>query len=118
MDFQTLTILIPVLGLIGLIYTFVKSSWVSKQDVGTDRMATIAANIAEGAMAFLKAEYKILAIFVVAVAILLGYQGSSTEGSSPLVALSFVIGAIFSALAGFIGMKVATKANVKNSKCG
>ena len=115
MDFQTLTILIPVLGLIGLIYTFVKSSWVSKQDVGTDRMATIAANIAEGAMAFLKAEYKILAIFVVAVAILLGIQGSSTEGSSPLVALSFVIGAIFSALAGFIGMKVATKANVRTA---
>ena len=115
MDFQILTILIPVLGLIGLIYTFVKSSWVSKQDVGTDRMATIAANIAEGAMAFLKAEYKILAIFVVAVAILLGIQGSNTEGSSPLVALSFVIGAIFSALAGFIGMKVATKANVRTA---
>ena len=115
MDFQTLTILIPVLGVIGLIYTFVKSSWVSKQDVGTDRMATIASNIAEGAMAFLKAEYRVLSVFVIAVAILLGIQGSANADSSPLVAVSFIIGAIFSALAGFIGMKVATKANVRTA---
>ena len=78
-------------------------------------MAKIAKHIADGAMAFLKAEYKVLAIFVVAVAILLGVSGNTPE-SSPLVALSFVLGAICSALAGFIGMKVATKANVRTTQ--
>ena len=111
---QTLKIIIPILGAVGLLYTLWKSSWVSKQEVGTDRMGRIAENISSGAMAFLKAEYKVLAIFVLAVAILLGISGS-TEGSSPLVALSFVLGAICSALAGFIGMKVATKANVRTT---
>ena len=82
MDFKTLTYLIPVLGVVGLLYTFVKSSWVTKQDVGTDRMGTIASHIAEGAMSFLKTEYKILAIFVIIVAILLGLQGSQVENSS------------------------------------
>jgi K(+)-stimulated pyrophosphate-energized sodium pump len=115
MDFQTFTYLIPALGIIGLLYTFVKSSWVTKQDVGTDRMGTIASHIADGAMSFLKTEYKILAIFVIIVAILLGLQGSQVENSSPLVAISFILGAICSALAGFIGMKVATKANVRTA---
>jgi K(+)-stimulated pyrophosphate-energized sodium pump len=111
---QTITFIIPVLGVIALLYTFWRSSWVSKQEVGTERMARIAKNIADGAMAFLKAEYRVLAIFVVAVAILLGFSGN-VEGSSPLVALSFILGAICSALAGFIGMRVATKANVRTT---
>ena len=111
---DTLIYLIPVLGIIGLLYTFWKSSWVSKQEVGTDRMATIAANIADGAMSFLKAEYKVLSIFVVCVAILLGVTADS-DTSSPLVAVSFILGAICSALAGFIGMRVATKANVRTT---
>jgi K(+)-stimulated pyrophosphate-energized sodium pump len=111
---QTITYLIPVLGLIALAYTFWKSSWVGRQEVGTERMGRIAENIADGAMAFLKAEYKVLAIFVVAVAILLGISGNTPE-SSPLVALSFILGAICSALAGFIGMRVATKANVRTT---
>lgn len=106
--------IIPVFGLLALLYTFWKSSWVSKQEVGGDKMARIAKNISDGAMAFLKAEYKVLSIFVIAVAILLGISGNTT-GSSPLVALSFVLGAICSALAGFIGMKVATKANVRTT---
>jgi K(+)-stimulated pyrophosphate-energized sodium pump len=111
---QNLIYLIPVFGILGLLYTVWKSSWVSKQEVGTERMARIAKAIAEGAMAFLRAEYRVLAIFVVAVAILLGFSGM-TEGSSPLIALSFVVGALSSALAGFIGMRVATKANVRTT---
>ncbi len=111
---QTLIIVIPVFGVIALLFTFWKSSWVTKQDAGNARMETIAKNISEGAMAFLKAEYRILSIFVLAVAVLLFFSGQS-EGSSPLVALSFIIGAICSALAGYIGMKVATKANVRTT---
>jgi len=105
---------IPLFGVLALLYTFWKSAWVTKQEVGTPKMATIAENIAEGAMAFLKAEYKVLSIFVLVVAILLGVTGN-TPNSSSLVALSFVLGAICSALAGFIGMKVATKANVRTT---
>ncbi|MEM9545127.1 MAG: sodium-translocating pyrophosphatase [Bacteroidota bacterium] len=111
---QNLIYVIPVFGVLALLYTFWKSGWVSKQDVGTDKMAKIADHIADGAMSFLKAEYKVLFIFVIAVAILLGISGNSAE-SSPLVALSFILGAICSALAGFIGMKVATKANVRTT---
>ncbi|MDG2221634.1 MAG: sodium-translocating pyrophosphatase [Rubripirellula sp.] len=107
---------IPLFGIAGLLYTFWRSSWVAKQPVGGEKMARIAQNITEGAMSFLKAEYSILAIFVVLVAIVLGYGGSTQgEKSSPLIALSFGLGAICSALAGFIGMKVATKANVRTT---
>jgi len=106
--------LIPAFGAVALLYTFWKSGWVSKQEVGTERMGRIADNIADGAMAFLKAEYRVLAIFVAAVAILLGVSGNTPE-SSPLIAVSFILGAICSALAGYIGMKVATKANVRTT---
>ena len=107
---------LPLFGIVALIFVFIKSGWVSKQEVGDEKMSRIAKNIAEGAMSFLKAEYKVLAIFVIAVAILLFFKGSSEAGSSGMVALSFVIGAICSALAGFIGMKVATKANVRTTQ--
>jgi K(+)-stimulated pyrophosphate-energized sodium pump len=106
---------LPVFGVLALIYVFIKSGWVSKQEVGDAKMARIAKNIADGAMSFLKAEYKILAIFVAAVAILLFFKGSNEEGSNGMVAVSFIVGAICSALAGFIGMKVATKANVRTT---
>lgn len=106
--------LIPVIGAVGLLYTFWKSSWVAKQDAGTDKMKKIAGHIAEGAMAFLRAEYRILAIFVVTVAILLAVSADN-ENSSPLVGLSFIIGALCSGLAGYIGMRVATKANVRTA---
>ena len=106
---------LPAFGVLALLFVFIKSAWVNKQDQGTDKMKRIAKNIADGAMSFLKAEYKILAIFVVAVAILLYFKGSSEEGSNGVVAVSFIIGAICSALAGFIGMKVATKANVRTT---
>ena len=110
---QNITYAVPALGVLALLYTFWKSSWVSKQDVGSDKMAFIAKNIADGAMAFLKAEYRVLAIFVVVVAVILGL--SAGADSSPFVALSFILGAICSALAGFIGMRVATKANVRTT---
>ena len=111
---QSLIFLIPVFGIFALLFTFWKSRWVANQEVGTEKMAKIAKSISDGAMAFLKAEYKVLAVFVIAVAILMGIGGTA-EGSSPLVALSFVLGAFASALAGFIGMKVATKANVRTT---
>lgn len=106
---------LPAFGVLALLFVFIKSAWVNKQDEGTDKMKRIAKNIADGAMSFLKAEYKILAVFVVAVAILLFFKGSNEEGSNGMVAVSFIIGAICSALAGFIGMKVATKANVRTT---
>ncbi len=111
----TIIYLIPVIGIIALIFTYIKSKWVDKQDAGTEKMIRIAGHTADGAMAFLKAEYRVLAFFVVIIAILLGIQGSVTEGSSPLIALSFIVGALCSGLAGFIGMKVATKANVRTA---
>ena len=111
---QTIIYIIPLFGLLALLYTFWKTGWVTRQDAGTDKMKSIANAIAEGAMAFLKAEYRVLAIFVVAVAVLLGVSGNTPE-SSPLVAASFVLGAFCSALAGFIGMRVATKANVRTT---
>ena len=98
-------------GVIAMLYAFWKTNWINKQDEGTDRMKLIGANIADGAMAFLKAEYRVLIIFVIAVALLLGFANSGKADSSPLIALSFVVGAFASALAGFLGMKVATKAN-------
>ncbi len=105
---------IPFLGILALLYTFGKSSWVAKQDPGNEKMQRISSRIAEGAMAFLKAEYSILAVFVVSVALLLGFS-ADPNNSSPLIALSFLMGAICSALAGFIGMRVATKANVRTT---
>jgi len=111
---QNIIYIIPAFGVIALAYTMWKSAWVSKQEVGTEKMGRIATNIADGAMAFLRAEYKVLAIFVAVVACLMFWSGMN-EGSSPLVALSFILGAICSALAGFIGMKVATKANVRTT---
>ena len=113
---NTIIYLVPAFGVLALLYTLWKSSWVGNQEVGSERMARIAANIAEGAMAFLKAEYRVLSIFVVCVAILLGISGNAQgEASSPLIAVSFIIGAICSAGAGFIGMRVATKANVRTT---
>lgn len=112
---QSLAYLIPAIGILGLLFTAWKSAWVSRQDPGTERMRRIADSIAEGAMAFLRAEYRVLSIFVLIVAGLLAWSGSSSAESSPLVALSFVLGALCSALAGYIGMRVATKANVRTT---
>jgi K(+)-stimulated pyrophosphate-energized sodium pump len=107
---------LPVFGIIGLLYVLYRSLWIVKQDEGTEKMAKIAKNIADGALAFLKAEYKILAIFVLAITILLIFKGATTSTSNSLVALSFIVGAFCSALAGFMGMKVATHANVRTTQ--
>jgi K(+)-stimulated pyrophosphate-energized sodium pump len=105
-------------GVLALGFAFWRSQWISRQDPGTEKMQKIGAYIADGAMAFLRAEYKALAIFVVAVAALLAFQGSrqaATGESSAYVALSFVVGALCSALAGYLGMRVATKANYRTA---
>ena len=112
---NTLIYIIPLAGVLALLYTFWRSSWVSKQEIGDEKMGRIAQNIADGAMSFLKAEYRVLAIFVTAVAILLAIKGSAEASSNFWVAISFIVGAICSALAGFIGMRVATKANVRTT---
>jgi K(+)-stimulated pyrophosphate-energized sodium pump len=108
--------LVPVMGAIGLLYTFVKFNWVAKQDAGTDRMKEISNYIAEGAMAFLRAEWKILGYFVVVVGLLLAVMAFSNPHSHWSIALAFILGAVFSATAGYIGMRVATKANVRTAQ--
>lgn len=112
---QTLFYLVPVLGIIGLLYTFIKFKWVSDQEAGSDQMVQISRYIAEGAMAFLKAEWKVLSYFVVVVALLLGIMAQTNPASNWLIAVAFVIGAVSSAAAGYVGMKVATKANVRTA---
>jgi len=107
--------LVPVLGALGLLYTFFKYSWVSKQDPGNERMQEISKHIAEGAMAFLKAEWKILSYFVIIAAILLALMGSTNPHSHWAIAIAFIIGAVLSATAGYIGMRSATKANVRTA---
>ncbi len=102
-------------GLAALLFAFWKSSWVNSQDPGTEKMQKIGGHIADGAMAFLKAEYKTLGIFVVVVAVLLGGANATNPQSSWIVALSFIVGAVCSALAGYIGMKVATQANFRTT---
>ncbi len=107
---------VPAMGIVGLLYTLLKFNWVSKQDAGNERMKEISTYIAEGAMAFLKAEWKILGYFVVIVALLLGFMATKNAESHWSIAISFIIGAVFSATAGYIGMKVATKANVRTAQ--
>lgn len=107
---------LPLFGVVALVFVFFKNIWVTKQDGGNEKMSRIAKNISDGAMSFLKAEYKILSIFVIAVAILLYFKGTYEDGSNGMVAVSFIVGAICSGLAGFIGMKVATKANVRTTQ--
>jgi K(+)-stimulated pyrophosphate-energized sodium pump len=108
--------LVPVMGIIGLLYTLVKFNWVAKQDAGTDRMKEISNYIAEGAMAFLKAEWKVLGYFVVIVAILLAVMAQANPHSHWSIAFAFILGAVLSATAGYIGMKAATKANVRTAQ--
>ncbi len=108
--------LVPVMGIIGLLYTLVKFNWVGRQDAGTDRMKEISNYIAEGAMAFLRAEWKVLGYFVVIVGILLAVMAQANPHSHWSIAIAFVIGAVLSATAGYIGMKAATKANVRTAQ--
>jgi len=119
---ENIVFLVPALGLVGLLVMAIKSVWVSKQDAGDENMKELAGYISAGAMAFLKAEWKILSYFVVIAAILLGWSGTIHEvngmaiHSHWLIAVAFIIGAVFSATAGYIGMRVATKANVRTTQ--
>lgn len=107
---------VPAAGVVGILFAFYLSSWIGKQDKGSDNLQKIGAYISKGAMAFLKAEYKILAIFVVIVAVLLAFANAGKADNSPLVAISFVVGAFCSGLAGFLGMRVATKSNYRTTQ--
>jgi K(+)-stimulated pyrophosphate-energized sodium pump len=111
-----LFMLVPIFGVVALLYTFFQSNWVSKQDAGNDKMKVISGHIADGAMAFLKAEYKVLTYFVIIVAVLLAVMGMSNANSHWSIGVAFAVGAVFSASAGFIGMKIATKANVRTAE--
>ena len=113
---ENLIYLVPVFGVVGLIYMAYLWGWVSKQDGGTGKMQEIASAIAEGALAFLNAEYRVLAFFVVGAGIALGIQSQLVENSSLLIVVAFVLGAVFSAVAGNIGMRIATKANVRTTQ--
>ena len=113
---DNLIYVVPALGVLGLIVMAIKSAWVTKQDAGNDRMKEIAGYVAEGAMAFLKAEYRILALYVVIAGAGLGFLSTRVETSHWLIVVAFVIGAFFSALAGFFGMRIATKANVRTTQ--
>lgn len=114
MPIQNLLYAVPACGALALIYAAVTTAWISRQDAGNDRMKRIAEQIYRGAMAFLAAEYKILALFVLLITGLLVFTADA-ETSSPFIGLSFVAGALCSALAGFFGMRVATRANVRTA---
>ncbi len=116
MDAQILMYLVPLIGVLGLVFTFVKSSWVTKQDAGNERMRYISDAIAKGAMAFLKAEYKVMAYFAIIASMFLFFLSYNNEKSHPIIVGAFLLGAFLSALAGFIGMKIATKANVRTAE--
>ncbi|TFZ67431.1 sodium-translocating pyrophosphatase [Hymenobacter sp. UV11] len=107
---------VPALGIFALFYTWLRSGWVARQDAGDEKMTTIAGYIADGAIAFLRAEYRVLALFALIASIFLGYLGFTGERSSPVIVIAFLIGAVFSATAGYIGMKIATKANVRTAQ--
>ena len=108
--------LVPGLGIVGLVAMLIKSAWVNKQNSGDANMTELAGYIANGAMSFLKAEWKVMSYFVVIAALLLAFSGTMVEHSHPIIAVAFIIGAVFSAFAGYIGMRVATKANVRTTE--
>ena len=113
---NNLIYLIPVFGLIGIVVMLIKSAWVVKQEAGDDNMKELAGYIADGAMAFLRAEWKVLSYFAIIAAIILAYSGTLVETSSWVIAISFLVGAFTSAFAGYLGMRIATKANVRTTQ--
>ncbi len=116
MDLSKFIILVPIVALLALAYAYIRARWVQRQDPGNERMKQIGKWIADGAMAFLSREYRFLAIFVAAVAVLLGVSNHFiSEDTTAIIALSFVLGAICSALAGYFGMRVATQSNIRTA---
>ncbi len=113
---NSIVYLIPAMGIVGLIVMAIKAAWVNKQDPGAENMQELSGYIAKGAMAFLKAEWKVLGYFAVITAIILGWSGTLVADSSPIIAISFLIGAFLSAFAGYLGMRIATKANVRTTQ--
>jgi K(+)-stimulated pyrophosphate-energized sodium pump len=119
---DSLMYIIPILGVVGLVFMAVKSAWVVKQDAGDEKMQDLAGKIARGAMAFLKAEWRVLTIFALIAGVLLAWSGTIHEvngvkmHSHWSIAIAFVIGAFFSAFAGWVGMSIATKANVRTAQ--
>ena len=114
---ESTIIYIPaILATIGLLFMFVKMSWVKKQDSGNEKMQSISKSIKEGALAFLAAEYKLLLIFVAIASIALFIISQLVETTSWMIVPAFIIGAIFSALAGNIGMRIATDANARTAE--
>ena len=107
---------VPAIAILGLVIMAIQGAWVRKQDAGESKMAEIAQHIHEGALAFLNAEYRILGIFVVIAGALLGFVSSIVETTEIYIVAAFVIGAVFSALAGNIGMRIATQANVRTTQ--
>ncbi len=108
--------IVPILALVGILTMIVKSRWVNKQDAGDKKMQDLANHIREGALAFLSAEYRVLSIFVVVAGALLGLISVLVETTHWFIVVAFVIGAVFSALAGNIGMRIATAANVRTTQ--
>ena len=113
---SNITYLVPALGLVGLLVMFFKRGWVVRQDAGSPEMKTIADAIADGALAFLKAEWRVLIVFGLIVSVILGYSGTLVENSSAFIGVSFLVGAFISAFAGYIGMNIATKSNVRTTQ--
>jgi K(+)-stimulated pyrophosphate-energized sodium pump len=114
---ESMMIYMPIaLALLGLIYMVVKKSWVMKQDAGDGKMKEISDHIYEGALAFLNAEYRLLAIFVVIVSVLLTVVSFVVPTTHWLIVVAFIFGAVFSAWAGNMGMKIATKTNVRTTQ--
>ena len=113
---NTIVYAIPILGLLGLCFTLIKSRWILRQSPGSEAMQRLSRFISQGALAFLKAQWRVLSYFVILAALLLAYLGYSTPGSHILIAVAFIIGAVFSAFAGWIGMHIATRANTRTTE--
>ena len=114
---ESMIIYMPIAAaLIGLLYMLVKKSWVMKQDAGDGKMKEISDYIYEGALAFLKAEYRLLAIFVILVSVALAIVSVIVPSTHWMIVVAFVFGALFSAFAGNMGMKIATKTNVRTTQ--
>ncbi|MDW8334532.1 MAG: sodium/proton-translocating pyrophosphatase, partial [Bacteroidia bacterium] len=113
---EYLMYVVPAIGVVGLLFAWMRARWVSLQPDGDERMRQIARYIARGAMSFLRAEYRVLAIYALVAAVFLGFLSWNDAGSSPLIIVSFLLGATFSALAGWAGMTIATKANVRTAE--
>jgi K(+)-stimulated pyrophosphate-energized sodium pump len=114
-DTQSLVYLVPISGLLALLFAWLRSAWINRQDAGNERMTVIARHIRDGAMAFLGREYRVLVVFVMVVAVLLAWLNAGKEGTSALIGLSVLAGAFCSGLAGFFGMRIATAANVRTT---